>query len=111
MEDCKIPIFTNDIVNIVIKKISKDFSPDEIHLHFSNRLDLFATDDQVDTLIPSFCDTRHYQMVHEAISTLKGMNRAVSRKRKIFGIDPNDFVCKEDFQQQLLELVLMFQYL
>ena len=120
----KIAVFTSDLVNIIIDKIKK-YSDEDIIIRFDNKIPLMAIDDNAVKIIPSIANTLQYKRlkiisdgIHkEEESIAKKVKQykvqkdredrkkeiAIAKKRKILGIDPNDFISIEDFNAQLEE--------
>ena len=115
----EIPIFTNDIAQIIVDKI-KSYTPiEDIKLTFSNPLAVFAIDNKVKQIIPQFCETKNCNIINHIIDTIaleekrimqhilnlkaqkdredRAVERALSKKRKIYGIDPNEFENQQEF--------------
>lgn len=115
----EIPIFTNDISQIIVDRI-KSYAPiEDIKLTFSNPLAVFAIDNKVKEIIPQFCETKNCNIINHIINTIaleekrirqhilnlkaqkdredRAVERALSKKRKIYGIDPNEFENQQEF--------------
>ena len=113
------PIFTNDIAQIVVDKVKFYISNEDIKLTFSNPVGVFAIDNKVKEVIPSFCETKNCNIISHIIDTIaleekrirkhilnlkvqkdredRAIERAVSKKRKIYGIDSSDYENQQEF--------------
>lgn len=117
-----IPIFTSDIGKIIVDVLNKYLSSDDIKISFS-QLQLFATDSRITQTIPSISNTSNYILLNDIITRIdleerklkehilclkahqdrvdNARERAVSKKRKIFGIDPNYYENEQAFYETI----------
>lgn len=115
----EVSIFTNDVAQIIVDKVKSYIPKEDIKLTFSNPLTVFAIDSSVKNTIPSFADTRNFNIINHIIDTInleerrirqhilslkaqkdredRAIEKAVSKKRKIYGIDPNDYENQQEF--------------
>lgn len=115
----EIPIFTNDIAQIIVDRIKSYIPIENIKLTFSNPLAVFAIDNKVKEIIPQFCESKNCNIINHIIDTIaseekrirqhilnlkaqkdredRAVERALFKKRKIYGIDPNEFENQQEF--------------
>ena len=126
--NAKVLVFTSDIANIIVEKLNKYIPSEEIKLVFANPLALFAADKGVINVIPSLKDTRNHKLLISTLGNIEKEKRkvkgdvirykakqdrldrkkeiAISKKRKISGLDPKDFVSIEDFQDEVVKRLI-----
>jgi len=115
----EMPVFTNDIAQIIVDRIKSYVPIEDIKLTFSNPIAVFAIDNKVKEIIPQFCETKNCNIINHIIDTIaleekrirqhilnlkaqkdredRAVERALSKKRKIYGIDPNEFENQQEF--------------
>jgi len=115
----EVPVFTNDIAQIIVDKVKSYVPKEDIKLTFFNPVGVFAIDDNVKEIIPSFIETKNCNIINHIIDTIaleekrirqhildlkaqkdredRAIERAVSKKRKIYGIDSNDYENQQEF--------------
>lgn len=115
----EMPIFTSDIAQIIVDKVKGYIPKEEIKLNFSNPVSVFAIDNKVKETIPSFSETKNYNIINYIIDEIaleekrirqhilnlkaqkdredKAIERAISKKRKIYGIDSKDYENQQEF--------------
>lgn len=113
MKTQKIYIFTNDIAKLIEKNIKKMINTSNINIKFSNPLFLFAIDNKLEKIFPKILNTPNYQLIKKIIDQIakeeekikeevlqekqkkdareRKIERAISKKRKIYGIDSKDY--------------------
>ncbi len=118
----KIPVFTSDIAKI-IKDILIKYGIRDFRISFKDQLLPLAIDTKVEDIIPSIKDTTNYRLVMLILNKLvqekkqimkntkhfqdqqrrleESRERALTQKRKIKGLDPQDFVSLTEFQKEL----------
>lgn len=126
--ETKVPAFTSDIAQIVLKQIKRYLNSPEIPLVFSDPLIPLAIDDKACTTIPSLKETDNYVSLKIILSRIRkeeedikksvesykrhqdkffeAQERAVSQKRKIAGLDIKDYADPDDFYQDLSKLTM-----
>ena len=119
----KLPIFTSDLANILVDKLSKFIDKENINIDFQNNLSVIAIDDTVKDIIASIKDTRNYKILNIILETIKkeikkirqdvlnqkahydrverSKERAINKKRVILGINPLDYESEEKFNKVL----------
>ena len=115
----EIPIFTSDIAQIIVDKVKSYIPSDDIKLTFFSPVMVFAIDNKIQEIIPSIIDTKNFNIINSIIERIdleerrirqhvlslkaqkdredRAIERAVSRKRRIYGIDPNDYENQQEF--------------
>jgi len=121
--DIKIFVFTNDIASIVTNMLKKYVSHEDINIKFYNDLSLIAMDNNSTSIIPSLINTPNYRILKKVERTIakeeelirnqvlnhskkafkyqRKREHAIAKKRKIFGLDPNDFLNQVEFEIEL----------
>ncbi len=125
--DVKTPLFTADIVRLLVKSLNKYISGEELKIRFSSDSTVIAIDKSSLSLIPSIRDTNNYILLERVISTIDrekrkidgdvkryrekmarleaARERAIAKKRKIYGLDPKEFESTEKFLETLSNLL------
>ena len=123
----EVPIFTCDIARIIVDKLKSYISGDDIKLTFSSPLAVFAIDNNIQQIVPSINDTRNLNIINHIVDTIaleekrirqhilslkaqkdredSAIEHAVSKKRKIYGIDPNDYENQLEFYKVVDEKI------
>lgn len=123
----KLPIFTQDLANILVEKISKYVKLESITISFENNLSVIVIDDTVKDLIPSIKETRNYKLLTIILETIakeiknirqdvinhkahydkveRSKEKAINKKRVILGINPLEYESEEKFNNVLNERI------
>lgn len=124
----KIPLFTSDIARIVVDKISKYISANDINVVFANPLLLIAIDKRVEDIIPSIKKNKNYNLLEKVQETIhheeaqiigqskrlkekadredKSKEFAIAKKRVILGLDPEKYEDYSKFEEELTSILL-----
>ncbi len=119
----KLPIFTQDLANILVNKLSNYIEKNNINLNFENILEVIAIDDTVKDIIPSIQNCKNYKILNVILETIskeikkikqdvmnqkihddrldRGKEKAINKKRVILGINPLEYETVENFYKVL----------
>ena len=121
----KVPVFTSDIVKIIIEQLEAYLPPKDIKLSFADQLVPLAEDRKAQQLLPSLLETRNHRILVGVLESIKKEKKyilneihalkehryridkkrelAIAKKRRILGIDPNSFLSIDEFLKSLNE--------
>ncbi len=127
-QNIKVPVFTNDIVQIMLDKLQKYTPSNMLKVVFADSVLPLAIDDRATKLLPALKETSNYRFLMAIISKIteekkhimaqtkrfqesqarneRSIERAIAKKRKIMGLDPKDFPTIEEFQSKLREKII-----
>ena len=123
-----IPIFTNDLVICMIKILGKFIPSDEIKINFKNPLEVIAIDKKVEELLPDIKMVKNYNLLNNIRENIRreeakirghilrekekqdriwrSEERVMAKKSQVFGIKPEDYKTKEDFERALEQVLI-----
>ena len=123
-----LPIFTNDLVMTMINILSKFLPIEEIKISFKNPLEVIAIDKKVEELLPDIKMVKNYDLLNKIREIIRieeakirghiirekekldrkwrSEERVMAQKSKVFGIKPEDYRTKEDFEQALEQVLI-----
>ncbi len=120
-----LPFFTNDIAQIIVDKLNNYIPSEEIKITFSNQLIPLVEDEKTIQIIPNIINTQNHCILTSIIANIQkektkiltdtkrykehqerinhGKEIALAKKRKILGLDPQDYISPEEFKSALLK--------
>ena len=123
-----IPIFTSDLVISMIKILGKFIPSDEIKINFKNPLEVMAIDKKVEELLPDIKMVKNYTLLNNIRENIRreeakirghiirekekqdriwrSEERVMAKKSQVFGIKPEDYKTKEDFERALEQVLI-----
>lgn len=123
-----IPIFTSDLVISMIKILNKFIPSDEIKINFKNPLEVIAIDKKVEELLPDIKMVKNYNLLNQIRENIRreeakirghilrekekqdriwrSEERVMAKKSQVFGIKPEDYRTKEDFERALEQVLI-----
>lgn len=122
-----IAVLTSDIIKIIIEQVRKN-TDEEITIRFDKRIPLIAIDEDAVKLIPSIQNTKQYILLQKIIDIIhkeendiiektkrykekrdnadRKIEIAASKKRNIYGIDPNEYQDPGEFRKIVNEKLI-----
>ena len=124
----KVPIFTSDLAKIIVDLLHKYISSSEIQIKFANPYTLLAINKESIKVIPNIMETTNYQNLQIILEKIKTeiayiekdlerqhnkqirddnkKERNMAKKRKICGLDIEEYENKEDFYQEVNKKII-----
>ncbi len=123
-----LPIFTNDLVMTMINILSKFLPAEEIKINFKNPLEVIVIDRKVEELLPDIKMVKNYVLLNKIRESIRieeakirghiirekekqdriwrSEERVMAKKSQVFGIKPEDYRTKEDFERALEQVLI-----
>jgi len=119
----QLPVFTSNIASIIVDLLKKYIPHDEIKIKFDNEFTLLAEDKEVVNVIPDIINTSNHKLLMCMLDNIKkeenkvmaetmrykekqeklrrNQERAITKRRQIYGLDFKDFASIDDFITEL----------